>query len=765
MSYKIFVFSFLCSIFCFLSIAPSAYAQSGKNLDALLSMSIEELFRVKVTAQKRTEDSSKVPIAMSVILDRDIQVEQEHNLEKLSSLDPSLTVRKGTTNRNSALFIRGVGTTAFSIATEPDVSTVIDGVVLARSGQAFEELYDVERIEVLRGPQGALFGKNASSGAVNIITKKPSSEAETNVRASIFQEDEYRINVSSTGAVTSNINARIAGFGARYDGNINNIYDGGDINGYDASALRSRVDWSVTEDLDLQFIMDFGHSNDSCCGEVIGTEPTNSSALLLLGGDTIRGDETRDAYHNLVTTTKNDSMGFSVQADGKINDLTLTSITGYRRWKNVENRDGDFLGDQASFLDTFQVHDYGDQTFSQFSQEIRLASNTDSYIDWLAGLFFWDIEADRNFSREDVVCIGSVLPVDVNGNTPCAVGSSTYERPAASANMSSKFKNYAAFGSVAWDMTDRWILGLGARATTETVSYKHKRVNTSGGLSGPGVRANDFSSTGEANETNLSLQSSLQYELSDNAMAYFSYKQGYKGPAYNVFFNMDDMDTFSIDAETSDNFELGYKYLSVDDNLSVNVAVFASEIENFQATSFDELNGFIVTRLTNAGKVVTSGLEFDVKGEVIDGMVLQGKFSYVDAKIRKFKCPGTINCASRKNEKLALSPDFAYMASVDYHLPLEKDYNIYLNSSYSWQDDMLSDSTDAKTKIEKHGVWDASVHYVSANKTHTLSLFAKNILDQSSASLITSGGPGGSYRYHIPRNADRYFGLSYNLKF
>ena len=161
------------------SIISTAFAQDGNLLEELI-----------VTAQKREQSLQDVPIAVSVITEDQINASFSDNIEGLQALVPSVSFRTGNTTRNSALTVRGIGTVSFSIGAEPSVSTVVDNVVLGRSGQAFGGLYDLERVEVLRGPQGTLFGKNASAGVVNLSTKKPSEELEGYIQASIFEDNE-----------------------------------------------------------------------------------------------------------------------------------------------------------------------------------------------------------------------------------------------------------------------------------------------------------------------------------------------------------------------------------------------------------------------------------------------------------------------------------------------------------------------------------------------------------------------------------------------
>ena len=179
-------------------IALSASAQENNEE----SESLVE--KITVTAQKRVERLSEVPVAVSVLRSDQIDAAFANNVESLQSLVPSVSFRKGNTTRNSALTVRGIGTISFSIAAEPSVSTVVDGVVLGRSGQAFVDLYDLDRVEVLRGPQGTLFGKNASAGVVNITTKRPSDSFEGSVEASLYQDNEYRLKASVSGGLSDN---------------------------------------------------------------------------------------------------------------------------------------------------------------------------------------------------------------------------------------------------------------------------------------------------------------------------------------------------------------------------------------------------------------------------------------------------------------------------------------------------------------------------------------------------------------------------------
>ncbi|MFN3553372.1 MAG: TonB-dependent receptor plug domain-containing protein, partial [Novosphingobium meiothermophilum] len=181
---------------------------------------------IVVTAQKVKENIQTVPIAISAVTADRLESTGTTSLEGITRLVPSVTFRKGTTSANSAIVMRGVGTITFSVAAEPSVSTVVDGVVLSRSGQAFMDLVDLERIEVLRGPQGTLFGKNASAGLVNMVSKGGTDTLEAEARAEWFEGKEYRLRAAVSGPLAEGLSGRITGFYGSFDGNITNVFGG-----------------------------------------------------------------------------------------------------------------------------------------------------------------------------------------------------------------------------------------------------------------------------------------------------------------------------------------------------------------------------------------------------------------------------------------------------------------------------------------------------------------------------------------------------------
>jgi iron complex outermembrane recepter protein len=745
----------------------AAAAQTGQdqgNEETLLT-------EIIVTAQKREQNLQEVPAAVSVLSAEALERSAGFNIEGLNNLVPSLNFRKGGTTLNSSLFLRGVGTINFSIAAEPSVATVLDGVVLARAGEAFGDLVDIERIEVLRGPQGTLFGKNASAGVVNVVSKRPSSEAGGSAEFSYFEGNEYKAKFAVDAPISDTVKTRLTAFYGQYDGNIRNLFNNEDINGYERYGVRGMLVAEPSENLTLTFIADWRKANDNCCAEVIGSAPTGANAAALtslLSGVAFRGDETRQVRHNLVTATEETAWGLSLQADLEVADHTLTAITAYRQWDNREVREGDWLDRPAAYLGNgfAQLHDDGPQQSETFTQELRLTSPSGGAFEYIAGLYYYEATAERTFRRDVTACTASTAAPDATGIRPCLPGSSTVVSAFSEANFGSKFRNLAGFVNGTFNVTEQLRLIAGLRLTRDSLRYFHTRIpSTVGGL--PGLRTDTTNFTGKTTNTNLSGKAGVQFDVTDDLMTYLTYSRGYKGPAYNVFFNMNPSQTNVIEPETANAFEGGFKSTLLDGKMIFNAAVYYAKYNDFQANNFDVLNGVVITRLTNAGQISTKGFEIDMLARPVDNLTISAGVAYTDAQIEKFRdAAGNITNA-RKGERLALAPAWKFSGGIDYKYEAEGlPVDFYFNTQLAYTSEQYSDiGINPLLRIDGYAQWDASLGVSNKADTVRFTVLAKNLTDQSYTTLITPGGPGGSLRYLIPREADRYFGATLRLKF
>lgn len=734
---------------------------------------VEEII---VTAQKVEENVQDVPIAITAVPGERLEQAVVFNLENISTIIPSVTFRKGTTSANSAIVMRGVGTITFSVAAEPSVSTVVDGVVLSRSGQAFMDLVDIERLEVLRGPQGTLFGRNASAGLVNIVSKGGSDTLEAQANVDWFEGDEWRLRAALAGPLAENLTARVTAFYGSFDGNITNVNGGRNntVNGYERYGARGLIDY---EDggTKLRFIADYMKSNDDCCADVTGvSRGAVLDAELNLPGGVALGEDQRFINHNLVTETRDRQWSLTGTGDFELGDThTLSVVLGYRNWFNREIREGDFL--PRAIVGTGELHDDGVVKTQQYSIEARIASDQTQDFFYQAGVFAWQSDNTQVFTRRNITCNSSTLPVDPRtGARPCNVSDTVNTIfPTATSFSDVTSKNFAVFGQATYRFTEQLSFTGGLRYTWDDLEFSHTRapgVNAFNGqpATGPGVSGNPAGGTiasggngtntsaGSTDNGNLSGRAVIQFEPSDDVMLYGSYTRGYKGPAFNVFFNHTaPTNAIPIDEELSDSFEIGIKSQFLDRRVQLNVSAFSVEYDGFQANNFVLLNGAVVSNLTNAGTVKSEGFEADLVVAPVDGLTLRASAAYADARVKEFNPNPLTNAPSAINgTQLPLAPKFVYTLGGDY----ERDLGgvvLYLNTDFRHTSRQFSDLGEAGP-IDPFGIWNASVGFSDPDDNYRLTFHARNITDNSYVLLNVSAGQ----RLQIPRDADRYFGIS-----
>ena len=718
---------------------------------------------IVVTAQKRSERLQDVPVAVSVISGDAISAKGGTNLESAQYLVPTLNFRKSGTAINQSLFLRGVGTSTFSIAGEPSISTVVDGVVYSRAGEAFSDLIDVDRIEVLRGPQGTLFGKNTSAGVINIVTKRPGNDFGGYVEGGYYSNgSEYRVRGALDLPISGIIKSRITGFYGHYDGNIRNLAQGGDrVNGYEHYGVRGIVVADPTPDLTLTLIADYRRSKDNCCAEVIGTVPTGLSASVL---PTPRGDKSRLINQDLVTRSNEKSWGVSGQADWTLGNQTVTYIGSYREYDNEEIRDGDWL--PQAYVGFNQLHDVGPQVSNTITQELRITSPANQFFSYVVGAFYSRAYTERSFTRSDIVCTATPTPSVL---TPCTTPGLTVTRPQGTAVFGSTFKNLAFFGQSTLNLTDRLRLIGGVRYTADQLDVFHSRVTQ---LAGPGIQPSFGPFNGKTTNDNWSGKGGVQFDIVRQSTAYATYSRGYKGPAFNIFYNLTATGTNVIDPETADSYELGLKNTLFGGKLVVNLAAYYAKYHNFQANNPDIVAGVLVTRFTNAGEVSTRGGELDLVFQPVRDLSFSGGLAYTDAHIDQFNVPtnGVTTGVVPSGTPLGYAPKWKGSLGADYRYRTGGAIDFALGAQSSYQSKQISqlDASAAireATTIKGYGLLDLSAGIVQRDDLFRVTFAVKNVFDTSFASAITSGGPGGAYRYIIPRDADRYYGVTGRINF
>jgi iron complex outermembrane receptor protein len=396
------------------------------------------------------------------------------------------------------------------------------------------------------------------------------------------------------------------------------------------------------------------------------------------------------------------------------------------------------------------------------------------------GGFLWYSHNTQDFTRADITCSSSSLPVDpITGGQPCNLADTVNTLfPTASSRSNVTFRNWALFGQASYEFTPSLRLTLGGRYTHDSLSYTHYRapaINaatglpaTGPGLSGVGAGGSIASggngtdlSEGATSADNFSGKAVLQYDVAPDIMAYASYTRGYKGPAFNVFFNHTaPTNSTPIDPETSNSYEIGFKSRFWDRKIQLNAAAFLVDYDGFQANNFLLLNGAVVTNLTNAGTVRSKGFEVDATFAPVDGLTLRANAAYADARVRRFNPNPLTNAPdARDGTRLPLAPKLSYTLGADYDADVGP-LKLYLSTDWRHVSKQFSDLGESGP-IDPYGLWNASIGFSDPDDRYRLTFMVRNILDASYVLLNTSSGQ----RLMIPRDADRYAGVTLRARF
>ncbi|WP_225204506.1 TonB-dependent receptor [Novosphingobium huizhouense] len=347
--------------------------------------------QIIVTATKREQTLQDVPIAVSVTSGKTIEQAQIRDIKDLSSLVPSLRVNQLQSSANTNFFIRGFGNGANNPGIEPSVGVFIDGVYRSRSAAQIGDFPDVERIEVLRGPQSTLFGKNASAGVVSIVTAKPSFTFGGNGEVSYGNYNAIVAKGVVTGPLSDTVAVSLAGGYNRRDGYVKDLGTGADVNDRNRWFVRGQLYAEPTTGLRVRLIGDYSQIDELCCATVNLRRSSATDAIALLGGQVndprkIYDDRVYSSYEprNLIR-----NYGLSGQVDYDLGPLTLTSITSYRKSKNRSDTDADFTS--ADLIGTFS----NDTKIDTFTQELRVATNIEGPLNFLAGAYYFNEKIDQ----------------------------------------------------------------------------------------------------------------------------------------------------------------------------------------------------------------------------------------------------------------------------------------------------------------------------------------------------------------------------------
>lgn len=714
--------------------------------------SVTDQGEIVVTATRRQEPLQKVPIAVGVVDGARLRADSLNTWRDIARIVPSLNFRDSTTSRGQALAVRGIGSISGSQAVEPSVSAMVDGVVLGRQGQAVMDILDIDRLEVLRGPQGTLFGKNASAGVLNIVTKTPDDETRGFFDLGYYGFGrEWRVGAGvSAPIVPGKLAVSLNGFSGQYTGNVKNVWNDDTVNGYSRKGVRSKLVFTPSESVKIQLIGDYAHSKDTTPNNVVTSTtlisyPTNAVTtfpdLAAALAPVVASPSNREINNSYESREISENWGVSGQVDLGIGQYSLTSITAYRHWTRTIFQDQGVLPQALAAFP--QERDLNHLAYHQFSEELRLASPKVGFIDYQLGLYYFR-GVDAEIALRDVTLVTGATSDLVTGI----------------ATFGTTNTSYAGFGEANLHFSSSFRSTAGFRVTHDDLNYDFNRVSASA-IPVFGIPTS-FASSGKTDATGFSARAGLQYDLSRRVMTYFTYGRGYKGPAFSLIFAMLPRDTLALKPETSNSYEVGVKSRLFGGTVLFNTALFLDKFNNFQVNFFDVFNGFPVLRFINAGDVSTRGVEADLSAKLSHAFSLSGSVAYTDAHIDKFLCPvGSPDACNVNGKPLPFAPKWKATVRASYRAKINGRFDLRLTTDASAQSDLQFSISQTPTTIQRgYGLLNAEIALISHDGWE-LDFIVKNITDKSYSTFLSTFGNGVA-RF-VPRDDKRYVGVNLHI--
>jgi len=775
------------------------------------SLEIEEVI---VTAQKREQSLQDVPVSVSVVTGEAISETGIANLDELSTHVPNLSISEGS--QTTAITMRGLGS-GINQGFEQSVGMFIDGIYAGRDRQFRSPFLDVAAVEVLRGPQGTLFGKNTIAGAINLTTAKPTDEFEASLRTTYEPENsEYAVEGILSGAVTETLKARLAVKQAEADGYLDNSFTGREEPGKVETVVRTTLVWEPTDDLSVT--AKYEKARYDVAGEANRIDEDGGWGAVYRGIDPAfdTGDDfTRSAAKEM---SANDNESFTLTLDYALGEYTLTSITGYSEYQYHDDQDVDFS--PLEVLNQVQAQD-----FDQWSQEIRLTSPLGERFDFITGLYYQtsNLAHHKRLDSNLGALVGGVpaqgtvngFPLTINpfnvadllapaafvnvgtGLIPANVGASIVAvglnsaRSGRVSDFGQGAEAWAIFGQGTWHATDSLHLTFGLRYTEETKEATRRvylsaygsdnllplndpnyalLVGIQGGLFGTFAHALEDKTTVE----NLSPSFKAQYDLTDDVMLYASASRAFKSGGFSESGTSGDLDGFSFDDEEALAFELGGKLRILDGRGSLNFALFQTDYSDLQVSAFVG-DKFVVG---NAAQATSRGLEVDSAVRLSEALTLTAAMAYLDATYDQFDNASCtlaqiqVSGASAKTceqdlegESLAFAPEWTanvglhHVADLSETLTLRSNLNVnYVDKQYLAQD------LDAQVLEKSHVTVNARVALTDTSSFWELALVGKNLTGEAIRTYANDVPlmDGAYFTYMaLPRTVAVQFSLAY----
>jgi iron complex outermembrane recepter protein len=690
---------------------------AGKNL--LLTLGLftgivfaqePQLETVVVTAAKREQNLQDVPISMNVIPMQQLESFNTNTFDELQYSVPNLFV--GKSNANNGIYLRGFGSAPNNPAFDQTVSMYQDGIYAGRVRQFMAPFFDVERIEVLRGPQGALLGKNTAAGAISVVTANPTDELDAAVTASYnFDRPGVDSFMHLSGPLSGDLSARLAVKYTKLDGYIHNIATGQDDVEVDQKQARLTLLYQPSEAVTINGKLQYDDFRTDGNNTLHYSPPTLRLADVLETAIDVKntpGAFGRRAYD------EQDGVNVSVTADVDVGTgYTLTSVTGYTTFEAGRLGPPGYDSAASNFRAEYL------EIFDQRSQEIRLLSPTSGPLDFIVGVYADDADYSMfNHSQYQLFVATGLTVIDFR----------------------QKSTTYSGYVNATWNAADKLDVLLSGRYTRNEKIGDYMSTVTGQPLSP--VQGSRTLPTTTIDESHFDPSVTLQFRPSDTMMLYASYAEGSKSGAFESLTRSVVAQSFATEAETSTNYEIGAKTALLD-WLTLDVAAFLLRFDNLQVAAFDPILLQSITR--NAAKAESEGVEATFTAQLAPRFSISGAVSYLDATYTDF--PGAActfrqppPCAQATNNiagyPIPFSSKWSGQLRFDYSQPISGTLELGLDGTVDYRSEYYIDQGVYNPNFglqESYAKYNARVAIGSADDRWSVALVGKNLTDEITA--------------------------------
>jgi len=729
----------------------------GSMLGAARAQDAEEasggLEEVLVTATHRTENIQDIPISVTAITGEDMDKADIFDPATIALRVPGMTYGEFSPGQ-AIISIRGVSSADDGAGLDNSVALFLDGVYIGRSAAINFDMFDLERLEVLRGPQGTLFGRNAIGGAINAITSKPTDELTAKFGLTVGNEGILRYRGLVSGPFTENLSGKLSFTHREHDGWVRNVLLGSDVANEDQSSIRGQLRFT-TENSDWLLSADYMDDDRGDMGRtpVVNRAPIIPIMLANGGGGDFETTLSTEGH------SKREAGGVSLQGDISFDRGMFTTISAFRNTETdwAMPSVGAPLG--AIGLPFDEVIDDITEDIDTFSQEFRWTSDLGGNVQFIAGLYYLSEETARE-EQFFITKAGTYGDPD-NPFRLTDVGSQAIigNEYAFTGNDAT---SYAGYIDVTWQPVDRWSFSLGGRYTKDEKDYTAISVNCDlvrdqdpsiigtqfenwWACDGIGGSLNIIEEVFEVNPSDswsdFSPKIAAQFFPNEDMMFFATISRGFKSGGFAGSQGIEAFASNPVDQETVTNFELGMKADFFNNTFRLNMTAFYMDYEDLQIVRFGPVPGsaFGTFLTTNIGSADIYGLETEFTWLVTDRFQLAGNIAFLDTETKDFILP--ILDVDLSGSPLRQAPDMSYNIRADYNLPSDVG-NFDFHLEFSHVDEQLNDYLFTATVIDEQDLLDASIGWTSNSGSWQVSLWGKNLTDEAYFAHTYVIGPG-----------------------